>query len=61
MWHFARPHSYLVAVINQYIGGEMNNFMVQTSLQHNLSPQTQHTILIDIVVVHFFLHLILFK
>ena len=50
MWHFARPRIYLATVINQYKGREMNNFMVQTASQHSLSPQTKHTILIDIIM-----------
>ena len=29
MWHFAWPHIYLAAVINQYKGKEKNNFMVK--------------------------------
>lgn len=29
MWHFARPHIYLAAVINQYRGREKNIFMEQ--------------------------------
>ena len=41
MWQFARPHIYLAAVINQYKGREITNFMVQTALQQNLSPQTK--------------------
>ena len=36
MWHFARPHIYLVAVINQYKGWETNNFMVKNTFATQL-------------------------